>query len=85
MIISGIDRKGTEIYEKSGKRQEMKENQEVGEEKGRKMHEAQPIANAVLQDYGIITKHNLREVITLANFVKNAKDGENSRGGKSTK
>ena len=124
MFISGIDRKGTEIYEKRGKRQEMRENQEVGEEKRRKLHEAQPIvdedqfseifdneddlsdsldglttiedisendpkhnvrklpklarmcdrygisdragaaiANAVLQDYGIIAKHNPRDVI----------------------
>ena len=45
MIISGIDRKGTGIYEKRGKRQEMRENQEVGEEKRRKMHEAQPIVD----------------------------------------
>ena len=40
MFISGIDRKGTEIYEKRGKRQEMRENQEVGEEKRRKLHES---------------------------------------------
>ncbi len=76
MIISGIDRKGTEIYEKREKRQEARENQEVGEEKKRKMHEAQPIVDenqfSEIFDNEDELSDSLDGLTTIENFSENS-------------